>query len=67
MHIGRAIKAHMALKGVRQSDLADALGRHKNSISRKLANPDWPWSDIELFAGIIGIDPESVIETAKSA
>lgn len=67
MHIGNGVKAAMAIKGIRQSDIAKKLGRDRRSISRTLQRQDWPWSDIELYAELIGARPETIIAYAKEA
>ena len=67
MHIGKGVRAAMALKRLDAQKVADGLGQTRQSIHYKLNQADWKYGEIERVAGIIGVTFDDLIDFARKA
>lgn len=56
-HVATEIRAEMARQRRRQSELAEYLGLHQVTISKRLnGSQPWPLADIERVAQFLNVD-----------
>lgn len=54
--VNAEIRAHMARRRVRQSDLADALGIHQSSVSERMTGKvSWNIDELDRIAGFLDL------------
>ena len=60
--VTRNMRVAMALRGVNQTKLAEALGVDRSAISQKMTRRvAWSLEDIEKASGFFKVDPEALV------
>lgn len=65
MHWGRAVRSAREARGVKQADLAKAIGRRQGYVSRMESSPHVLTSTIETVATALGATPVEIAVRAQ--
>lgn len=67
MHIGNGVRAAMALKRKGPTKVSEELSCSPQQVHNRLNQADWRMSEIERYAGAIGVTVDDVLEFARKA